>query len=86
MEDTVHNHTINVRADWDEEAHVWVATTDDVDGLAVEAETFEALKEEVFSALRDLVELNGFNKSAGMPEIPVHFMAEQLARIPNPCN
>ena len=32
-----------VRAEWDEEAQVWVATSDDVPGLATEADTMEAL-------------------------------------------
>ena len=32
-----------IRADWDPEARVWVATSDDVPGLATEADTLEAL-------------------------------------------
>jgi len=32
-----------VRAEWDEEAMVWVATSDDVPGLATEAVTMEDL-------------------------------------------
>ena len=32
-----------VRAEWDEEAKVWVATSDDVPGLETEAETMEIL-------------------------------------------
>jgi len=32
-----------VRAEWDEEALVWVATSDDVPGLATEEDTLEAL-------------------------------------------
>ena len=32
-----------VRAEWDEEAMVWVATSDDVPGLATEAATMEDL-------------------------------------------
>ncbi len=32
-----------VRAEWDEEAMVWVATSDDVPGLATEAVTMEEL-------------------------------------------
>jgi hypothetical protein len=31
-----------VTAEWDEEAKVWVATSDDVPGLATEAESREA--------------------------------------------
>jgi len=32
-----------VRAEWDDEARVWVATSDDVPGLATESETLENL-------------------------------------------
>ena len=32
-----------IRAEWDEEALVWVATSDDVPGLATEAVTMEDL-------------------------------------------
>lgn len=75
--------TIVVRADWDDEADVWVASSTDVAGLAVEAATLEALNEKVMSALCDLIELNGDGWDG--PEIPVHIMAEQVSRIPNPC-
>ena len=34
---------LTVRALWDDEAKVWVATSDDVPGLATEADTVEQL-------------------------------------------
>ena len=37
----------HVHADWDPEAGVWVATSDDVPGLATEAATLEALTEKL---------------------------------------
>ncbi|PDT02192.1 hypothetical protein CO666_21840 [Rhizobium chutanense] len=74
--------SIVVRADWDEEAGVWVASSKDIEGLAIEADTFEALKPKVVAVISDLFELNGFTSS--LPEIPIHIMAEQLVRIPNP--
>ncbi len=75
--------SIIVRAAWDEEAGVWVATSNDIDGLAVEAETLEALEKKVLAAISDLLELNGIQSD--LPEIPVHIMAEHLAMVPNPC-
>jgi len=33
-----------VRVEWDDEACVWVATSDDVPGLATEEDTMEASK------------------------------------------
>jgi len=75
--------SIIVRAAWDEEAAVWVATSNDIDGLAVEAETVEALEKKVLAAISDLLELNGVQSD--LPEIPVHIMSEHLAKVPNPC-
>lgn len=74
--------SIIVRASWDDEASVWVASSTDIDGLAVEAATIEALEPKVLAALSDLIELNGIESD--LPEIPVHIMTDQLIRIPNP--
>ena len=48
-----------VRAEWDEEAHVWVATSDDVPGLATEGETIEGLVEKLKVMIPELLEANG---------------------------
>lgn len=74
--------SIIVRATWDDEAKVWVATSSDIDGLAVEAETMELLEPKILEAISDLLELNG--ASSDLQEIPVHIMSEHLARVPNP--
>ena len=50
--------TIIVRADWDDEANVWFATSTDVDGLAAEAATLEALRAKVLTMVVELMELN----------------------------
>ncbi len=34
---------INIKADWDEKANVWVAASDNMQGLTTEAETMEQL-------------------------------------------
>lgn len=73
---------ILVRAQWDEEAHVWVATTDDVPGLATEAETLEALRDKLKVMVPELMQENGV--ASDLPEIPIHIVAEMGARIPNP--
>ena len=74
--------SIIVRALWDEDAGVWVASSRDIDGLAVEAETIEMLEPKVLAAIGDLLELNG--QVFELPEIPVHIMSEHLAKVPNP--
>ena len=76
--------SIVVRADWDDDAKVWVATSQEIDGLAVEADTIEGLKEKIVNAICDLVELNGIDSSVA--SLPVHLMAEQLIQVPNPCH
>ena len=54
------NHTtIIVRADWDDEAKVWVATSADIEGLAAESPTLEALRAEVITMVSELLVLNG---------------------------
>ncbi len=77
--------SIIVRAFWDDEASVWVASSNDIDGLALEAETLEVLAKKIPEALCDLLEVNGYPQGNEMPDIPFHLMAEQTGRIPNPC-
>ena len=44
---------------WDDEAAVWVATSQDVPGLVLESGSFDALLERVRYAVPELIELNG---------------------------
>ena len=48
-----------VRAEWDEEASVWVATSDDVPGLATEEATMEGLIEKLKLIIPELLKANG---------------------------
>jgi predicted RNase H-like HicB family nuclease len=50
--------TYHIQADWDPEAGVWVATSEDVPGLATEAETIEALTEKLRIMIPELLEAN----------------------------
>lgn len=57
-------------AEWDDEAGVWVATSEDVPGLVTEAETAEALMDKLRVLVPELLELNATNaalKQAGLP-------------------
>lgn len=47
-----------INAAWDAEAGVWLATSDMVPGLVVEADTWPRLIEEIGYILPDLIELN----------------------------
>lgn len=48
----------HVHADWDPEADVWVATSDDVPGLATEASTIETLTEKLRTMIPELLKAN----------------------------
>lgn len=50
-----------IRFTWDDDAAVWIATSEDVPGLVLEGGSFDALVERVKLAVPELVELNGGN-------------------------
>lgn len=51
------DYTINFV--WDDEANVWIATSEDIPGLVLESGSFDALVERVRFAVPELIELNG---------------------------
>ena len=59
---------------WDDEACVWVATSEDVPGLVLESGSVDALIEKVRYAVPELLEINESIRS-----LPIHFYAERLA-------
>ena len=70
---------IVVRADWDDEAKVWVASSEDVEGLITEADSLEALSDKLAVIIPELLELNGGLFANG--EIPVHILAGRTTRV-----
>lgn len=75
-------HLVLIRALWDADAGVWVATSEDIPGLATEAETLEDLRDKVVAMIPELFEANGI--TLDVAEIPVHFLAEQTTRVAIP--
>jgi hypothetical protein len=67
------NRDITITARWDGEAGVWLATSDDVPGLVVEAETWPAMIEEVRLVLPELLEVSG----QGGDKLSLTFRAEE---------
>jgi uncharacterized protein DUF1902 len=53
------SRSIIISARWDAEASVWIATSSDVGGLVVEADTWLATIEEVRLVLPELLEASG---------------------------
>ena len=48
---------------WDDEAAVWIATSEDVPGLVLESGSFDALIQKVRYAVPELLQLNGEKSS-----------------------
>ena len=49
---------------WDEEAGVWIATSDDIPGLVLESGSFDALLERIRFAVPELLALNNPKKTS----------------------
>jgi predicted RNase H-like HicB family nuclease len=74
---------ITVNAEWDPEAKVWVATSDDVPGLITEAATVEALTEKLAVIIPELLQVNGHLLGNEVRELPINIIAhrEQLISL-----
>lgn len=59
----------HVEAVWDPEAGVWVATSDDVPGLATEAESIELLAARLRTIIPELLSANGLLQSRASDSI-----------------
>jgi predicted RNase H-like HicB family nuclease len=68
-----------VIAQWDAEARVWVAMSDDVPGLATEAETLDELERKLTVMVPELLELND-GSSIEDGEVPIDLIARRHSR------
>ncbi len=64
-----------IGAEWDAEATVWVATSDDVPGLATEAETLDALAAKLECMVPELLDANAYPEG---PDIPFELLARRI--------
>ena len=64
---------ITIQARWDSEASVWLATSEDVPGLVVEAEIWPGMINEVQLILPELLEVSG----QGGDKLSLTFKAEE---------
>jgi predicted RNase H-like HicB family nuclease len=74
------NLPITILAEWDDEASVWVASSEDIKGLAIEAPTLERLVERLPGVLEDLIEGN-HPELAGIANIPFEVHASRLGHL-----
>jgi len=56
-----------IRAEWDDEALVWVASSDDVPGLATEESTLDGLIQKLKIIIPELMEANGIDIAQEIP-------------------
>jgi len=71
----------HVTAEWDDEARVWVASSDDVPGLATGAETLEALVEKLKLVIPELLVENGLLPES-VQSVPFAITAERTEFAP----
>lgn len=58
-----------IHADWDPEVRRWVATSNDVPGLAIESESIELLLERLAVVVPELYEANGISQPPAQFEL-----------------
>jgi predicted RNase H-like HicB family nuclease len=68
-----------VRAEWDDEAAVWVANSRDLRGLVTEAPSFDELRAKLPGMILDLLEEEG----SVDPDVSVEIVAWNSLRFPN---
>jgi predicted RNase H-like HicB family nuclease len=71
----------HVQAEWDPEAGIWVATSDDVPGLATEAPTVEALAEKLRTMIPELLEANQLLSSDQSDVIAFELTSHRQERV-----
>ncbi len=77
--------TFHVSAIWDSEAKVWVATSDDIPGLATEAGTAEELEEKLKVMIPEILQENGILDGCVEREIPFQLHKERDDELFAPC-
>ena len=73
-----------VEAFWDDEASVWVATSNDIPGLVTEADTAEKLSDKLKVIIPELIELNQVKFSSKEP-LFVDLNSHSRQQIPSFC-
>ena len=69
---------ITINSIWDSEAKVWVATSEEVPGLVIEADTLDGIIEEARSLVPELLRLNGVTGDTCPPPFPAKYTAETV--------
>ena len=73
----INKKVIQVKAIWDNEVLVWVATSNDVPGLVTESENIENLIQKLKIMIPELLEANGMLLNSQHKEIPFNLLSER---------
>lgn len=71
------HYTVKIEAEWDAEASVWVAESEDVPGLATEAATIEEMIVKLRELVPDLLQANGIPLQTEDHELPFDVVASR---------
>jgi predicted RNase H-like HicB family nuclease len=77
------DRTFTITAEWDPEAEVWVATSDDVPGLVTEDATIEGLLQSLKELVPELLRLNGLLGDEDVAPISLVARRQELVRLPH---
>jgi hypothetical protein len=75
------NKNLVVNAFWDDKAHVWVATSNDIPGLVTEAATPTDLTEKLKFIVPELLDANSLHKLKALSELPIMLVYQQKLRL-----
>lgn len=67
----------SIKLTWDNDAGVWIATSEDIPGLVLESGSFDALLERIRFAAPELISLNNTEQS----NLNLTFLSERHERI-----
>lgn len=76
----------HILAEWDADACVWVATSDDVPGLATESDTLEALADKLKRLVPELMQANGESVDVEIRLSMIRKLHAEGCRIERPGN
>lgn len=77
--------TFQIEAEWDDEAGVWVVSSDDIPGLVTEAETIEGVTHKLLEIVPDLLELNGMAAPGDDGTAPLDLLIHSERRVSIGC-
>ena len=72
---------LKVDAFWDEEAQVWTASSEDIPGLATEAESLEALTQKLMVLAPELLQLNQVKYGDSGQDIIIDLISQRVNKI-----